>query len=44
MKHIDDYFQEVAFSMGYRPEDLLPVDREVVAIDSAVALKGMSER
>ena len=39
MEHIDDHFQEVAFSMGYRPEDLLPVDREVVAIDSAVALK-----
>ena len=42
MKHIDDHFQEVAFSLGYRPEDLLPV--EVVVIDSAIALKGMSER
>lgn len=44
MEHIDDHFQEVAFSMGYRPEDLLPIDREIVVIDSAVALKGMSER
>ena len=44
MKHIDDYFQEVAFSMGYRPEDLLPIDRAIVVIDSAVPLKGMSER
>lgn len=30
MNNIDDYFQEVAFSMGYKVEDLLPIDRRVI--------------
>lgn len=32
MRNIDDYFQEVAFSMGYKPEDLLPIDRQVIEL------------
>jgi hypothetical protein len=44
MPTIDDYFQEVAFSLGYRPEDLLPIDREVVQLESGPTLRNMSER
>lgn len=32
MNKIDDYFQEVAYMMGYKPEDLLPVDRQVLML------------
>lgn len=44
MKQIDDYFQDVAFSMGFKAEDLLPIHREVVIIESANAIKNMSEK
>ena len=44
MSKIDDYFQEVALSMGFRPEELLPMDREVIKIESAHYTKGMSEK
>jgi hypothetical protein len=27
MHKIDDYFQQVAFSLGFKAEDLLPIDR-----------------
>jgi len=30
MKALDDYFQEVAFSLGFKPYDLLPIDKAVV--------------
>ena len=30
MKTLDDCFQEAAFRLGYRPEDLLPIDKAAV--------------
>ena len=44
MKQIDGFFQEVAFSMGFKAEDLLPIDRQVIILESANILKGMSEK
>lgn len=32
MRNIDDYFQEVAYSMGFKPEDLLPIDRQALEL------------
>ena len=42
MNKNDDYFQEVAYSMGFKPDDLLPIDRDIVMMDSANITKGMS--
>ncbi len=44
MNNLDDYFQEVAFSMGYKAEDLLPIDRIVLELESAQRIKGMSNK
>jgi MinD-like ATPase involved in chromosome partitioning or flagellar assembly len=30
MQVISDYFQDTAYRLGYKPEDLLPVTREAV--------------
>lgn len=32
MRKIDDYFQEVAYSMGFKPDDLLPIYRQVLEV------------
>lgn len=44
MNKIDDYFQEVAFNMGYKTTDLLPIDLEVVQQESVHITKGMSQK
>ena len=44
MSRVDDYFQEVAYSMGHKPEDLLSIDREIVELESAPFLKAMSQK
>lgn len=42
MKALDDYFQAVAFSIGFKPDDLLPIDREIVEFQSLNFTKGMT--
>jgi hypothetical protein len=44
MQVISDYFQDTAYRLGYKPEDLLPITREGVEAESAGLTKGMGEK
>lgn len=44
MQPITDYFQDTAYRLGYKPEDLLPITRESVEAESIAFTKGMSEK
>lgn len=44
MHAITDYFQETAYRMGYKPQDLLPISRQDVEYDSQNYTKGMTQK